>query len=129
MALVRRAETPRRLIGSLLERLEERGLTELYRGVELPLSGVLAQMEQAGVKIDTYRMGEITARLADRVEELETQAYELAGDEFMIGSTQQVGRVLFEQLGLTVGPQGQDRLLDRREGAALDPRTSTRSCR
>ena len=58
------------------------------------------------MKIDTYRMGEITARLADRVEELETQAYELAGEEFMIGSTQQVGRVLFEQLGLTAGRKG-----------------------
>ena len=81
------------------------------------------------MKIDTYRMGEITARLADRVEELETQAYELAGEEFMIGSTQQVGRVLFEQLGLTAGPQGEDGLLDGREGAALDPRTSTRSFR
>jgi len=105
-ALVRRAETPRRLVGPLLERLEERNLTHLYRTVELPLSGVLAQMEQAGVKIDTYRMGEITARLADRVEELETEAYELAGAEFMIGSTQQVGRVLFEQLGLTAGRKG-----------------------
>ena len=39
----------------------------------------------------------------------------------MIGSTQQVGRVLFEQLGLTAGAQGQDGLLDRREGAARDP--------
>jgi DNA polymerase-1 len=105
-ALVRRAETPRRLIGPLLERLEERGLTDLYRTIELPLTSVLAQMEQTGVKIDTYRMGEITARLADRVEELETNAYELAGEEFMIGSTQQVGRVLFEQLGLTAGRKG-----------------------
>jgi DNA polymerase I len=105
-ALVRRAETPRRLVGPLLDRLEERDLTHLYRTVELPLSAVLAQMEQTGVKIDTYRMGEITARLADRVEELETQAYELAGGEFMIGSTQQVGRVLFEQLGLTAGRKG-----------------------
>jgi DNA polymerase-1 len=105
-ALVRHAETPRRLIEPLLERLEERRLTELYRTVELPLSAVLAQMEQAGVKIDTYRMGEITARLADRVEELEQKAYELAGEEFMIGSTQQVGRLLFEQLGLTAGRKG-----------------------
>src|SRR5690349_3353312 len=105
-ALVRRAETPRRLVGPLLDRLEERDLTQLYRTVELPLSAVLAQMEQTGVKIDTYRMGEITARLADRVEELETQAYELAGGEFMIGSTQQVGRVLFEQLGLKAGRKG-----------------------
>ncbi len=104
--LVRRAETPRRLIGPLLERLEERGVTDLYRGVELPLTRVLAGMEQAGVKIDTYRMGEITARLADRVEELESQAYELAGEEFMLGSTQQVGKILFEKLGLTAGRKG-----------------------
>jgi DNA polymerase-1 len=105
-ALVRGAETPRRLIGPLLDRLAERGVTDLYRTIELPLTSVLASMEQAGVKIDTYRMGEITARLADRVEELETQAYELAGEEFMIGSTQQVGRVLFEKLGLTAGRKG-----------------------
>jgi DNA polymerase-1 len=105
-ALVRRAETPRRLIGLLLERLDERGVTDLYRRIELPLTSVLAAMEEAGVKIDTYRMGEITARLADRVEELETKAYELCGEEFMLGSTQQVGRVLFEKLGLTAGRKG-----------------------
>ncbi len=63
-------------------------------------------MEQAGVKIDTYRMGEITARLADRVEELEAKAYELAGEEFMLGSTQQVAQILFEKLGLTPGRKG-----------------------
>ena len=81
------------------------------------------------MKIDTYRMGEITARLADRVEELESRAFELAGEEFVLGSPQQLGRILFEQLGLDGGPQGQDRLLDRREGAALDPLRTTRSCR
>ena len=96
-------------------------MTDLYRTVELPLTRVLAAMEDAGVKIDTYRMGEITARLAERVEELESLAYEHAGGEFVLGSTQQVGRILFEQLGLDAGPQGQDRLLDRREGAARDP--------
>ena len=63
-------------------------------------------MEDAGVKIDEYRMGEITARLADRVEELESRAHELAGEEFMLGSTQQVGRILFEKLGLTPGRKG-----------------------
>ena len=63
-------------------------------------------MESAGVKVDTYRMGEITARLADRVEELEAKAYELAGEEFMLGSTQQVARVLFEDLKLTPGRKG-----------------------
>ena len=63
-------------------------------------------MEDAGVQIDTYRMGEITARLADRVEELEAKAYELAGEEFMLGSTQQVARILFEKLELTPGRKG-----------------------
>jgi DNA polymerase-1 len=67
---------------------------------------VLAAMEEAGVKIDTYRMGEITARLADRVEELDARAQELAGESFMLGSTQQVAHVLFEVLGLTPGRKG-----------------------
>jgi DNA polymerase-1 len=105
-ALVRRAEIPRRLVAPMRARLLERGALELYENVELPLTRVLAAMEDAGVKIDTYRMGEITARLADRVEELESKAYELAGEEFMLGSTQQVGRIMFEKLGLTAGRKG-----------------------
>src|SRR5205085_6372116 len=90
----------------LRARLRERGSEELYDRVELPLTAVLAAMEDSGVKIDTYRMGEITARLADRVEELEARAYELAGEEFMLGSTQQVARVLFDELKLTPGRKG-----------------------
>jgi len=105
-ALVRHAEIPRRLAPTMLERVRERGAEDLYRTIELPLTAVLAAMEDAGVKIDTYRMGEITARLADRLEELEAKAYELAGEEFMLGSTQQVARILFEKLGLTPGRKG-----------------------
>jgi DNA polymerase-1 len=105
-ALVRHAEAARRLAPVLRERLRERGSEELYDRIELPLAAVLASMEDAGVKIDAYRMGEITARLADRVEELEAKAHELAGEEFMLGSTQQVARVLFETLGLTPGRKG-----------------------
>jgi DNA polymerase-1 len=105
-ALVRRAAAPLRLATVMRGRLEERGSLDLYRRIELPLTAVLAAMEDAGVKIDTYRMGEITARLADRVEELEALAHELAGEPFMLGSTQQVARVLFEQLGLTPGRKG-----------------------
>jgi DNA polymerase I len=105
-ALVRHAETPRRLAPTMLERVRERGAEDLYRNIELPLTAVLAAMEDAGVKIDTYRMGEITARLADQLEELEAKAYELAGEEFMLGSTQQVARILFEKLQLTPGRKG-----------------------
>ncbi|MEP6978942.1 MAG: DNA polymerase, partial [Thermoleophilia bacterium] len=105
-ALVRHAATPLRLVDRMRERVEERGSLDLYRTIELPLTAVLASMEDAGVKIDEYRMGEITARLADRVEELEAKAYEFAGEEFMIGSTQQVARILFETLELTPGRKG-----------------------
>jgi DNA polymerase I len=105
-ALVRRAAAILRLAPQLRARLVERGQERLYREVELPLTTVLAAMEAVGVRIDTYRMGEITARLADRVEELEARAHELAGEEFMLGSTQQVGRILFEKLGLTAGRKG-----------------------
>jgi DNA polymerase I len=104
--LVRRAAATLRLREPLAERVRERGSEHLYREIELPLVRVLAAMEDTGVKIDTYRMGEITARLADRVEELEEQAYELAGEEFMLGSTQQVARILFEKLELTPGRKG-----------------------
>jgi DNA polymerase-1 len=105
-ALVRAAAATLRLVEPLRGRLDERGLLPLYRDVELPLTGVLAAMEEAGVKIDTYRMGEITARLADRIEELEATAHQLAGEEFMLGSTQQVARILFEKLGLSPGRKG-----------------------
>jgi DNA polymerase-1 len=104
--LVRHAAATLRLREPLLERVRERGHERLYREIELPLIEVLVAMESAGVKIDTYRMGEITARLADRVEELESKAHELGGEEFMLGSTQQVARVLFEKLGLTPGRKG-----------------------
>ena len=104
--LVRHAAATLRLRDPLLERVRERGHEQLYREIELPLTEVLVAMESVGVKIDTYRMGEITARLADRVEELEAKAQELAGEEFMLGSTQQVARILFEQLGLTPGRKG-----------------------
>jgi DNA polymerase-1 len=105
-ALIRAAEVPRRLAAPIRARLRERGSEQLYDRIELPLTAVLASMEDTGIKIDTYRMGEITARLADRVEELEENAYGLAGEEFMLGSTQQVARILFEKLELTPGRKG-----------------------
>jgi DNA polymerase I len=105
-ALVRHAEAARRLAPILREKVRERGSEPLYDEIELPLTVVLAAMEVAGVKIDTYRMGEITARLTDRVEELDARAIELAGEPFQLGSTPQVARILFEVLGLTPGRKG-----------------------
>ena len=106
LALARRAELARRLAPLLAGRVAERGAEPLYREIELPLTPVLAAMEDAGVRIDTYRMGEITARLQERLAELELQAHALAEEPFTLGSPQQVARILFEKLGLAAGRKG-----------------------
>jgi len=93
------------LVGALAdiqrERLEDLDLEPLLRDVELPLVHVLAAMEREGLKLDAERMAEVGAGLGDRIVELEKEIHELAEEEFTIGSPQQVGRILFEKLGLT----------------------------
>ena len=89
-----------RLCGEQRRRLAELGLEKLFNEVELPLVRVLAAMEAAGVAIDVHRLGEITARLRDRIDEVRDGIVELAGGEFTIGSPQQVAEVLFSRLGL-----------------------------
>ena len=87
-------------------RLVALGLERLFREIELPLVRVLAQMEAAGVKMDPYRLGEITARVRDRVDEVHDEIVALAGEEFTIGSPQQLAEVLFGRLGLQPGKRG-----------------------
>ena len=87
-------------------RLLEFGLERLFREIELPLVRVLAQMEAAGVKMDPYRLGEITARVRDRIDELADEITRLAGGPFTIGSPQQLAEVLFVRLGLETGRKG-----------------------
>jgi DNA polymerase-1 len=87
-------------------RLIELGLERLFREVELPLVRVLAQMEAAGVKMDPYRLGEITARVRDRIDEASDRIFELAEGQFTIGSPQQLADVLFNRLGLAATKKG-----------------------
>jgi DNA polymerase-1 len=74
--------------------------------VELPLVEVLARMERVGVRIDVHRLGEITARVRDQVDELRDGIWALAGGEFVIDSPKQLGQVLFERLGLPTFRRG-----------------------
>jgi DNA polymerase-1 len=83
------------------ERLDELGLDRLLREVEMPLIEVLAAMERAGVKLDAKRLAEIGQGMAERIAALEREIFELAGHEFTIGSPQQLGVVLFEELELS----------------------------
>jgi len=94
-----------RLVAALAEaqrpRIEELGLEHLLTEVELPLVHVLAAMEREGLKLDAKRLAEVGAGFGERIATLEKEIYDLAGEEFTIGSPQQVGRILFEELGLT----------------------------
>ncbi|HWH15718.1 MAG TPA: DNA polymerase I [Miltoncostaeaceae bacterium] len=87
-------------------RLADGGLEDLYRDIEMPLVDVLAAMERAGVRLDTARLAEIAARVRDRAEELRDQIWEMAGEEFVIDSPKQLGRILFEVLGLPTFRKG-----------------------
>jgi len=93
------------LVAALAEaqrpKVEELGLERLLHEVELPLVEVLAAMEREGLKLDAERLAEVGAGFGERIETLEREIYELAEEEFTIGSPQQVGQVLFEKLGLT----------------------------
>ena len=84
----------------LTGRLKELGMWELYQTVELPLCSVLAEMEQEGFLIDRKALAEFGDMLSGRIQTAQKNIFDLAGEEFNINSTQQLGRILFDQLGL-----------------------------
>ena len=84
----------------LTGRLKELGMWELYQTVELPLCPVLAEMEQEGFLIDRKALAEFGDMLSGRIQTAQKNIFDLAGEEFNINSTQQLGRILFDQLGL-----------------------------
>ncbi|MCS6828257.1 MAG: DNA polymerase I [Caldilinea sp.] len=87
-----------RLYAILEPRLREAGLEELYRTIERPLAPVLAAMEMAGVLLDVEFLEQMSAELSERLYELEQALYEIVGHEFNLRSTQQLSRVLFEEM-------------------------------
>jgi DNA polymerase I len=96
-----RAVLTRALAERQRERLDEDGLTRLFEGIELPLVDVLVEMERQGVKLDVRRLSEISRRFDKRAIELERQVWELAGEQFTIGSPQQLAPILFDKLKLS----------------------------
>jgi len=83
------------------EALHERGHERLLTDIELPLVRVLRDLELAGLKLDVDRLGEISARVKADADRLEREIFELAGEEFTIGSPQQLAEILFVKLGLS----------------------------
>ncbi len=82
------------------EKLKENGQEDLYYSVELPLCEVLADMQKQGILIDKKQLADFSSELSQRLGWLTKEIYNLAGSEFNINSTKQLGVVLFEDLGL-----------------------------
>ena len=94
------------LAGRQRGQLEQFGLDRLMADIEMPLIEVLAAMERAGVKLDIQRLADIGQGMAERIDQLQREIFDLAGHEFTIGSPQQLGIVLFQELGLTKKRRG-----------------------
>ncbi len=99
------ADAAGRLTGVLRAELEKRDQLALYTGIEVPLAIVLAKMEDAGVKLDTTELRALSVSVDADVVRLQAEIYAIAGEPFNIGSPQQLGRVLFDKLGLPAGRQ------------------------
>ena len=80
--------------------LAEQGLIDLLEQVEMPLCPVLAEMEQAGFLVDRKALADFGQMLSENIDRIQQEIYALAGKQFNINSTQQLGTVLFEDLGL-----------------------------
>ncbi|MBD3286458.1 DNA polymerase I, partial [candidate division WOR-3 bacterium] len=80
--------------------LENTGAWDVYEGIEVPLISVLAKMEERGVRLDTTYFGKLTDEWEGELNQLEDDIHSLAGSDFTIGSPKQLGKVLFEDLGL-----------------------------
>ena len=85
------------------EVLEETGQLSLFSEIEMALLPILAEMENEGIKVDVSRLDALAEEFGDKLASLEEQIYGCAGYEFNINSPQQLGKVLFEDLGLPHG--------------------------
>lgn len=81
-------------------KLKELGMDRLLTDLELPLCRVLAEMEQKGIHVDRGALTDFGQMLSERIEETRSNIYEMAGSEFNINSTKQLGEILFERLNL-----------------------------
>jgi DNA polymerase-1 len=88
------------------DEIRARGLTDLLNEVELPIVRILREMEQVGVKLDTAQIKEISERVKAEADGLESEIFELAGEEFTLGSPKQLEEILFGKLGLSRGRRG-----------------------
>lgn len=95
------ADVTLKLKNILQEKLKESHAEKLFYEIEMPLVPVLAYMERNGARIETKSLKETSIFFSERVREIESKIYELAGQEFNIASPKQVGEILFDKLHIS----------------------------
>ncbi|MBX7541311.1 DNA polymerase I [Qipengyuania sphaerica] len=100
------ADVTWRLHAHLKRRLPVEGGAKIYERVDRPLVPVVAQMERHGIKVDRTRLAKLSEEFATETARLEGEIYELAGQEFTVGSPKQLGEILFDKLGYKGGKKG-----------------------
>ena len=89
-------------LGPVLDRME---LRSVYEDIELPLTPILAGMEETGVLIDRKMLEALSTEMDSQVKAVEASIYELAGREFNVGSPKQLSEVLYDEMGLPEPPR------------------------
>ena len=87
-------------------RVANEGATRVYELVDRPLVSVIAKMEHEGIKVDREALSRLSAEFTAGIAALETEIHGLAGQPFAIGSTQQLGAILFDKMGHKGGKKG-----------------------
>ena len=99
------ADITLQLYQKLLPELEKEGLYSLFHDIEMPLVPVLARMEMNGVCLDTDSLRQTSEEFTQKMQEIEQEIYELAGEPFNISSPKQVGDILFGKLKIVDKPK------------------------
>lgn len=87
----------------LFHKIEDEGLMNVYRDIEMPLINVLIDMEMAGFMIDIDKFRDMSKEIERELESIQRRIYFLSGEEFNINSPKQLSKVLFQSLGLKPG--------------------------
>ncbi|MEG0619990.1 MAG: DNA polymerase I [Raoultibacter sp.] len=88
------------LAAPLRDALREDGTLEAYERIDMPLAAVLVNIERTGTALDMVRLDQLSILTNEQLESTRLKVYELAGEEFNIDSPRQLGRILFEVIGL-----------------------------
>src|SRR3989344_2777874 len=89
-----------RLKQKLETELKNKNLEKVFYEIDMPLVAVLAEMEHSGIKIDTKYLKELSAKAEQEADKIQKQIWKLAGEEFNIGSPNQLKKIIFEKLGI-----------------------------